>query len=371
MRPASVNVLLCGDVMLGRGVDQIMTDPVDPRLHEPQVQSATEYVSLAETVSGAIPRRAPPAYVWGDALATWDALAPDVRIINLETAVTRSEAYDSKGINYRMSPAHVGSLRSARIDACSLANNHVLDWGRPGLIETLEVLKRAGVRCAGAGRSLAEAETPAILDAGPGARILLIACATGDSGIPWDWAAGPDRPGVNHIDLGPEAAQRIGRSLASIRRPGDLAVVSIHWGPNWGYAVEEEARSFAHALIDEAGVSVVHGHSSHHPKAAEVHNGRLVLYGCGDLINDYEGIGGLESYRPDLTAAYVAGLDTGSGALTDFRITPFRLKRFRLGRPSPEDADWLRLRLGREYGRFGLGVEPEESGCYRVDWRAP
>jgi poly-gamma-glutamate capsule biosynthesis protein CapA/YwtB (metallophosphatase superfamily) len=59
-------------------------------------------------------------------------------------------------------------------------------------------------------------------------------------------------------------------------------------------------RQFAHALIDEAGFDLVHGHSSHHPKAIEVHHGRIILYGCGDFITDYEGIKGYESFRDDL-----------------------------------------------------------------------
>ena len=84
------------------------------------------------------------------------------------------------------------------------------------------------------------------------------------------------------------------------QRPDDLIIVSVHWGSNWGYDVPEEQRRFAHALIDKAGVSVVHGHSSHHPKAIEVYRDRLILYGCGDFLNDYEGIKGYEELKLSL-----------------------------------------------------------------------
>ena len=79
-------------------------------------------------------------------------MQPDARIINLETAVTRSSDRANKGINYRMSPENAGCLAAAKIDCCLLANNHVLDWGRAGLLETLTTLQKLNVKAAGAGQ---------------------------------------------------------------------------------------------------------------------------------------------------------------------------------------------------------------------------
>lgn len=365
--PGPVKLLLCGDVMTGRGVDQIMPHPLGPGLHEGFVVSALDYVRLAEAANGPIPRAVGSDYIWGDALAVWDTLAPDVRIINLETAVTRSDAYMPKGINYRMNPDHVACLTAARIDGCVLANNHVLDWGEAGLTETLAVLERSGIRTAGAGADLAAAEAPAVMGIA-GGRVLLIACATSDCGVPQSWAAAPGQAGVNRVDLSDATVDRMTRAFAGMRRPGDIAIVSIHWGANFGYAVPEAHRRFARALIDRAGVSVVHGHSSHHPQAAEVHHERLILYGCGDLLNDYEGIGGMEDYRGDLTAAYLPGIDPESGALVSVEITPFRVARFQLKTPGAEDFAWLRTRLGREYEQFGLRLEEPSPGLLRLRW---
>jgi Putative enzyme of poly-gamma-glutamate biosynthesis (capsule formation) len=78
-----------------------------------------------------------------------------------------------------------------------------------------------------------------------------------------------------------------------VKQQGDIVVASIHWGGNWDYKVPREQREFAHKLIDEAGVDVIHGHSSHHIKGIEVYRGKLIMYGCSDLLNDYEGISGL------------------------------------------------------------------------------
>ena len=87
-RPQSVRLFLCGDVMTGRGIDQVLAHPCDPKLHEDYVASANDYVGLAEQANGPIPRHAEPSYVWGAALDELKRMQPDARIINLETAIT-------------------------------------------------------------------------------------------------------------------------------------------------------------------------------------------------------------------------------------------------------------------------------------------
>ena len=146
---------------------------------------AGEYVRLAEQANGPLPRPVDFPYVWGDALAELETAAPDARIVNLETAVTRSDdPWPGKGIHYRMSPANLACLAAARVDCCALANNHVLDWGHAGLEETLETLNRAGIRTTGAGRDLAQAQALAILDVPGKGRVLVFSFGVGDSGIP-------------------------------------------------------------------------------------------------------------------------------------------------------------------------------------------
>lgn len=99
---SALTVFLCGDVMTGRGIDQILPHPVDPHLHEGYLGSALDYVTLAERAHGPIPRPVDFAYIWGDSLGELNELAPAARIINLETSVTTSEEYQAKGINYRV-----------------------------------------------------------------------------------------------------------------------------------------------------------------------------------------------------------------------------------------------------------------------------
>ncbi|SOZ37388.1 hypothetical protein CBM2605_A60632 [Cupriavidus neocaledonicus] len=132
MEPASQPPLfLCGDVMTGRGIDQILAHPSQPLLHESYVHSALDYVRLAERKAGPIARPAGPDYPWGDALAELASRAARPRIVNLETAITTSDdAWPGKSVHYRMHPRNVDCLQAAGIDCAVLANNHVLDWGR-------------------------------------------------------------------------------------------------------------------------------------------------------------------------------------------------------------------------------------------------
>lgn len=364
-----IRLFLCGDVMLGRGIDQILPYRSDPALHESHVRDARRYLSLAEHHSGGIPRPAPCTYVWGEALGELERQRPDARIINLETAVTRSDRHWPKGINYRMHPRNVECLAAAGIDCCVLSNNHVLDWEHEGLRETLSTLHRAGIATAGAGADMATAQAPAILPVANGTRILVFAAATGDSGVPTAWAATPNRPGVCRLpDLSAATVSRLAALVRQHKRPGDVVVFSLHWGGNWGYGVPPEQRAFAHALVDEAGVDLVHGHSSHHVKAIEVHHDRLILYGCGDFLNDYEGIEGHEEYRAELGLMYFPVLERSSGRLLELAMTPTRIQRFRVVLAAGDDRRWLLERLRRECRAHGSDVAIGADGRFSLRW---
>jgi poly-gamma-glutamate capsule biosynthesis protein CapA/YwtB (metallophosphatase superfamily) len=363
----SLTLCLVGDVMLGRGVDQILPHPGDPRLHEEYVASAREYVALAERANGEIPKPVAFSYVWGDALAELRRAAPQATIINLETSVTTSREFLPKGINYKMNPENIGCLSAAGVDCCVLANNHILDFGRTGLIETLETLEKAGILTVGAGRDAAAAEAPAVIPATGATRVLVFAFAATSSGVPPGWAAARDRPGVNLLrDLSLRTLETIGSRVRTLRQPGDILVASIHWGGNWGYGIAPAERRFAHALIDNAGFDIVHGHSSHHPKAIEIYRDRPILYGCGDFLNDYEGIPGYEEFRGDLTLMYLPRFDIATGRLHELRLVPFRIRRFRLHRASRQDAAWLRDTLDGESAPFATRVELDEDDSCRV-----
>lgn len=359
-----IKLFLCGDVMTGRGIDQVLPHPNEPQLYEAYAKSAQVYVELAEAANGPIPKPVDFAYIWGDALDVLRQAAPDARLINLETAVTRSADYwAGKGIHYRMNPDNLACLGAAGVDCCALANNHVLDWGYAGLAETLDSLAGAGIATAGAGADIGAATAPALIALGGESRLMFFSMASASSGVPREWAASTRRAGVSLVDeeMSEQDLHRFAARVRALRRPHDIVVVSLHWGGNWGYRIQRKYSLFAHRLIDEAGVDLIHGHSSHHPKGLEVYRDKLILYGCGDFLNDYEGISGYEAFRGDLSLMYFASLDRRDRRLLALELVPMQIRRFRLNRAGRHDVHWLRKVLDRESRGWGARIVEKDE----------
>jgi poly-gamma-glutamate capsule biosynthesis protein CapA/YwtB (metallophosphatase superfamily) len=253
-----ITLALMGDVMLGRKVAEVLNHTMRPE--EP----------------------------WGDVMPLLDAA--DLRIINLECAITDNEqpwTRTAKVFHFRAKPSAIETLRTARIDACSLANNHTLDFEEQGLLDTLEHLDAAGIRHAGAGRNQEEALDPAILivPADHTHRVALLAFTDNEP----SFAAGPDRPGTNYlpVSLRPEVLRRVERAVSAVRGMGvDTVLFSNHWGPNMVQRPKESFRRFARAVID-LGVDIYYGHSAHVFQGVEIYRGKPILYDTGDFIDDY------------------------------------------------------------------------------------
>ena len=363
-----VTVLLGGDVMLGRGVDQILPHPGAPELREPYMRDARGYVRLAEHANGPIPRPVDWRWPWGEVLALLDNAAPDVRLINLETTITADgEFADHKPVCYRMHPDNLPALTAFRPDVCALANNHILDFGNQGLTDTVAALAQAGIQGAGAGADLLTARRPAVVTVHDENRVLIGSVAMKSAGVPESWAAHWHQPGVWLIrdPSQRDAADDVAAQVLAHKRDGDVAIVSVHWGSNWGYGIDSSEIAFAHRLID-AGIDIVHGHSSHHPRPIEIYRGKPIMYGCGDVIDDYEGIGGHESFRSDLRLLYSASTDPASGELISLQMIPLRVRRMRLERACQTDAEWLRKTIEHTSRRFKIRVEARPNDLLEV-----
>jgi poly-gamma-glutamate synthesis protein (capsule biosynthesis protein) len=244
-----------------------------------------------------------------------------------------------------------------------------LDWGYAGLSETLKSLKNVNIKTAGAGQNIREAGAPAMIHVAGESRVLVFAFGLTSSGVPLNWAAGQNRPGVSLLpDLGAKSVRHIQRKIQEVKRVGDIVVASIHWGGNWGYHISRKQTLFAHRLIDDGGVDIIHGHSSHHVKAVEVYKDRLILYGCGDFLNDYEGIGGYEEFRADLSLMYFATVNSSNGKLVSLQMTPTRIRRFKVNRASSADAMWLMNILNREGASFGTRVKSDSDNRLTLYW---
>jgi poly-gamma-glutamate synthesis protein (capsule biosynthesis protein) len=269
-----------------------------------------------------------------------------------------------------MSPGNIGVITAAGIECCALANNHVLDWGRLGLVEGLSALEQAGVLYTGAGRDDVAAAAPAILPLPEKGRVLVFAFASPSAGVPLRWAAAPGVAGVNVVSqFSPQALEQIGERIRAIAESRDVVVASIHWGGNWGYEIAQEQIEFAHSLIDACNVDIVYGHSSHHVKGIEVHHGKLILYGCGDFIDDYEGITGYEEFRDDLVLMYFPTLRIDDGALVSLEMVPLQIRNMRLNRASRAGVEWLADTLEREGKALKTRVRIGGDHALQLEWQ--
>ena len=346
---SNCRLFLAGDVMLGRGIDQVLPHPVqNPRLYESYCKSATQYVDLTIARHGlATAPKHSLVGVWGDAIEVMHHLGCDAGVVNLETAITdREEPWNGKGIHYKMSAGNAGSLvelgravaggrRGAGNLVCTLANNHVMDWGHDGLGDTFESLGRLGVKHAGAGANLGQAQEPAIVELAEGVLMAVISVGMASSGIPTEWGASSGRPGVNLGSLERVDLDQLTKQISALKQRYSncklVTLVSIHWGANWDFTVYPGERQFARALVS-AGADIVHGHSSHHIKGIEVYQGKLIMYGCGDLINDYEGIDSLNTarYLGNVGLMYFVDVDPSSGALAGLSMVPTTVENLQI-----------------------------------------
>jgi poly-gamma-glutamate capsule biosynthesis protein CapA/YwtB (metallophosphatase superfamily) len=252
-----ITLALTGDVMLGRLVND--------RLKDMQ-----------------------PQEVWGDMLP--HLAQADLRIVNLECALTthlQQWTRTEKTFHFRADPEAVRVLQAAHIEACALANNHILDYEEQGLLDTLRVLDASGIRHAGAGADTAEAAVPAMIEV-PGTAPCRVALLSYTDNEP-DFAATAKRPGTNYLEvsLNEEALKRIANDIAQARAQGaDLVVFSNHWGANFVERPSAEFRSFARRVI-ELGADIYHGHSAHICQGIEIYRGKPILYDTGNFIDDY------------------------------------------------------------------------------------
>lgn len=374
----TIKIGLTGDVMIGRGIDAILPNSVPPTLHENFVKDAQTYVKLAIKENGPLPLPLPLSqsepderqysYIWGDLVHELRDL-PDVTLVNLETALTTSDDWaKGKGIHLRSHPRNVESL--SWVNAVSLANNHVLDWGITGLEDTMNTVKDADIAFAGAGRTIDEASNPVLIsvstmtDQEP-INMKVIAMGFPSAGVPLSWRATNYECGVNvEEDLDQQTAKRVADSLRRGKSSvNDLSVVSIHWGGNWNWGLPEEWRQFAHQLIDN-GVDLVVGHSSHHVKGIEVYKGKMIAYGLGDFLNDYEGIEGqgYEEFRHDLSCFYLPQYDMDTKKVVDIEIIPCKIKNLRVQRATdPKDIEWLQNAFTNEGKSVGTRCEKCET----------
>ncbi len=307
-----VTIALAGDTMLGRGVGAQIT-------------------------------RSGWRGLFGDRLRGLVASA-DLAVLNLECCVSaRGEPWASqfKAFHFRAPPQAVKALARLGVDAVTLANNHVLDYGYAALADTLALLHRAGIATAGAGMDAGQARAPARLRAG-GTEIALLGIAD----HPADFAATADRPGIAYADLREGVPGWMLGQVASEAAGGRTVLVMPHWGPNMSTEPAPYIRAAARALL-HAGATLVAGTSAH------VFHGMSgpVLYDLGDFIDDYATDPDL---RNDLGLLFLVRL--AGGEVRRVEAVPLRLDYARTEVASGADRAWAMSRFTRACARLGTSA---------------
>lgn len=200
----------------------------------------------------------------------------DLTFGNLECALSEEGRPIPKQFSFKADPAAALGMAGAGFDLLSLANNHSMDCGREGLLETQAALAGRGIRSVGAGRDAAEAAAPVILEHG-GLRIAFLArTMVAPEGVIYR----EDAPGVAALD-----PERIEDEVRAARRQADLVVVSLHWGIEYARQPQEEQRRLARRLVD-AGACLVLGHHPHALQPVERYRGGLIAYSLGNFVFD-------------------------------------------------------------------------------------
>jgi poly-gamma-glutamate synthesis protein (capsule biosynthesis protein) len=309
---------------------------------------------LGRGINAELPRRAPQSF-WGNTLSLLHAA--DAVVANLECALTaRTAPWQKipKGFHFRADPKAAEVLRAARILCVSLANNHTLDFGEEGLRDTLRHLEGAAIEHVGAGRNLAEAEAPAVLDAA-GLKVGVIAFTDHEAAS----AASPASPGTNFLEIATDRATRarVARAAARARKAGaDVVVLSLHWGPNMRLAPSRLFQDFAHATIAD-GVDLIYGHSAHTFQGVEVYQKGLILYDTGDFLDDYA-VDPILRY--DWSFLFLVNID--AAGLQSLRLIPVRLEHAQANLAAGPDFEAIVERMRRQCSQLGTPVMTTPEG---------
>lgn len=304
---------LAGDVMIGRGVDAII--------------SRTGYL-----------------YVWGDVLPL--LRITDMNIINLEAALTTSDKKVYKMFNFKAAPDRVRSLREAGITIVNLANNHILDFSEDGLSETILMLSSSGILYTGAGINDREAAKPAIVIKRKTA-VGVIGFTDNEPG----WKAGVSSCGVNHINISKSTDRcKALLHIERLRKKTDIAIVSIHWGPNMREEPSHEFIAFAHEMID-AGADIIHGHSAHNFQGIEIYNGKIILYDTGDFVDDYRVDPWLRNDH-----SFFFWVEVTNQSITKLKLIPVLIADCSVNLAKGDDYKWSIQRMQQLSAKFGTRV---------------
>jgi len=231
----------------------------------------------------------------------------DVAFCNLECPFSAKGVKVNKPFCFKADPANGKCLADVGFDIVSLANNHSLDCGRTGLVETMRCLDDLGIRFVGAGDTLNDSKLPVVVEQ-HGLRIAFLARNTlMPEGI---WLR-EDAPGTAGLD-----ESTICREIADARRLADVVIVSLHWGVEYRENPGEAQRMLARKIID-AGADLVLGHHPHVVQPVETYRGGVIAYSLGNFLFD--------SPNPNCKGSMILKCKLSKSGVADVEIIPIKI----------------------------------------------
>ncbi|MFL5778780.1 MAG: CapA family protein [Chloroflexota bacterium] len=263
-----------GDIMLDRGVHQTLV--VKGKGADFPFDGGTAEITGHTCCSG-FGWRVPTTRRTGDRGAMRDLIeGADIAIANFENPAPDAPRWHTRGTVFSAQPRLIDGLRHAGIDYVSLANNHIRDAGGVGVLQTMANLDRRGIAHSGAGKNLAAARRPAILEAA-GGKVAILA---------YDAIAPVYHAGSERIGSAPLSAKIVRQDVAAARKAGaGVVIVFPHWGTEYREKPFAKQQQLARAIID-AGADMVIGNHAHWAAAVEVYKGRPIWYALGNFVFD-------------------------------------------------------------------------------------
>jgi poly-gamma-glutamate synthesis protein (capsule biosynthesis protein) len=270
--------------------------------------------------------------------------AADLSILNLETCISLRGQPLPKEFTFRSSPLVLEALKTAGVEAVSLANNHSYDFGEDAFLDTLNYLKKEGIYYAGGGLNEREAFNPALIEL-ESKRIAFFAFT---DVLPYGFAAKKDKSGVASAKDKRKVIETIKKWSPKV----DLVIISLHWGKELSSLPEKNQIAFAHQLVD-SGADIIFGKHPHVVQPVEVYKGKPIFYSLGNFI-----------FSPGNASGTIG---VAAKVYTDLLGRPFYIKVLPFiimsGRPS-KAGNLIKNKLLDHLNSMGLRFSPE--GDYLV-----
>jgi poly-gamma-glutamate synthesis protein (capsule biosynthesis protein) len=231
----------------------------------------------------------------------------DYVFANLEGSISDVGADTGKPYSFRFEPEVAGALAGGSIDGVSLANNHMLDWGRASLCETTKHLDIVGIDYVGGGCNSEIAERPLIKQFG-NTFIGFLAYTEFYKGA---HAVG-ETPGMSEYDL-----EKIAERISDLEKEVDIVIVSMHWGAEYKDRATAAQVSIGQKIID-MGADVIIGHHPHVDQEIERYGDGWIIYSLGNFIFD-------QSWSKNTMEGILAEIRIQNGKVYDVRPIPIQL----------------------------------------------